>query len=195
MRSRENENKISNIIQAAQSVFAELGYKKVTIDDVARKLDIARSGLYHYFKNKEELFVAVLEYELMIYDNELKTLIGQAHTSEEKLVAFGAAYLKFRRNFINMYKLMHDDVSMNYEMINRIRAKVLSFHANTIMKILKSDRALAHIPNINAASHLMSQSLLGVVKNSADKNDNLLQNDIIYLCRIFYYGLSAMHLK
>jgi AcrR family transcriptional regulator len=195
MSSHENENKISHIIRTAQSVFAEYGYKKVTMDDVARKMNMARSGLYHYYKNKEVLFVAVLEYELMLYEKELETLIAQAGTPEEKLVAFGRAYMKFRRNFINMYTLTYNDVSINFDMINRIRVKILSFHADTIMKILKSDRTLAHIPNIHAVSHLLSKSIHGLVKNSADKNDNHLQNDVTYLCRIFYNGLCAKPLE
>jgi AcrR family transcriptional regulator len=192
MRPQENENKISHIIQTAQSVFAEHGYKKVTMDDVASKLDIARSGLYHYFKNKEDLFVAVLEHELMLYARELDTLIEQAETTEEKISAFGMTIVNFRRKCINMYRISHDDVSISYDMINRVRMKIRSFHNDTIMKILKNDQKVAHIPNIKAVSNMLTQSIRGVVFNSEDINDNRLQNDIIYLCRIFYYGLCAM---
>jgi AcrR family transcriptional regulator len=192
MRSHENENKSSHIIHAAQSIFAEHGYKKVTMDDVARKLDIARSGLYHYFKNKEELFAAVLEHELMLYARDLDILIEQAETTEEKISAFGMTLVGFRRKCINMYRISHDDVSMNYDMVNKVRMKIRSFHNDTIMKILKSDRNVAHIPNIKAVSNLLTRALRGVVLNSEDRNDNRLQNDIIYLCRIFYYGLCAM---
>jgi AcrR family transcriptional regulator len=192
MRSHENENKIEHIIQAAQSVFAEHGYKKVTMDDIAHKLDIARSGLYHYFKNKEELFVAVLEHELMLYARDLDTLIEQAKTTEEKISAFGMTIVHFRRKCINMYRISHDDKSVNYDMINRVRMKIRSFHSNTIMNILKSDRNVEHITNLKAVSTMLSHSIRGVVFNSEDINDNRLQNDIIYLCRIFYYGLCAM---
>jgi AcrR family transcriptional regulator len=192
MRKNEHENKISAIIQAAQSVFAELGYKKVSMDDVARKLDIARSGLYHYFKNKEELFAAVLEHELMLYARDLDILIEQAGTTEEKMSAFGMTLVSFRSKCINMYRISHDDISMNYDLIKKIRIKIRTFHNDTIIKILKNDLKVAHIQNIKAVSNLLSQSLRGVVINSADKNDNHLQNDIIYLCRIFYYGLRAM---
>jgi len=44
------------IIHAASQVFAEKGYRKATMDDVAKKIDVSKGALYLYFASKEELF-------------------------------------------------------------------------------------------------------------------------------------------
>ena len=51
------------IIDTARGVFADKGYKAVTMKDVVEACQISRGGLYLYFSNTEDLFLAVLEDE------------------------------------------------------------------------------------------------------------------------------------
>jgi AcrR family transcriptional regulator len=44
------------IMAAAISLFARYGYKKTTIDDIARELHIAKANIYRHFANKEDLY-------------------------------------------------------------------------------------------------------------------------------------------
>lgn len=49
------------IADAAVDVFIRYGFKKTSMDDLARAANISRQGLYLHFKTKEELFVAAVE--------------------------------------------------------------------------------------------------------------------------------------
>lgn len=44
------------ILNSAISLFARYGFKKTTIDDIANELGIAKSTMYRYFINKEDLY-------------------------------------------------------------------------------------------------------------------------------------------
>ncbi len=44
------------LLEAAVGVFLRYGYRKTSMDDVARAADISRQGLYLHFPSKEELF-------------------------------------------------------------------------------------------------------------------------------------------
>ena len=44
------------LLQAAIGVFLRYGYKKTSMDDLARAADLSRQGLYLHFATKEELF-------------------------------------------------------------------------------------------------------------------------------------------
>jgi AcrR family transcriptional regulator len=44
------------VLDAALRVFARYGFRKTSMDEVARAADISRQGLYFYFGGKEELF-------------------------------------------------------------------------------------------------------------------------------------------
>jgi len=49
------------ILQAAEDVFAERGYDKARLDDVAQRVGIRRASLLYHFKDKGALYGAVLD--------------------------------------------------------------------------------------------------------------------------------------
>ncbi|MFC1850161.1 TetR/AcrR family transcriptional regulator [candidate division CSSED10-310 bacterium] len=44
------------ILNTALKVFAEFGYKKTTLDDIAQKLNMTKGNLYLYAENKKDLY-------------------------------------------------------------------------------------------------------------------------------------------
>jgi AcrR family transcriptional regulator len=63
-RPAEQESRLSALLDAAVGVFARYGYRKTSMDDVARAAGVSRQGLYLSFANKEELFRRALEHSL-----------------------------------------------------------------------------------------------------------------------------------
>jgi AcrR family transcriptional regulator len=47
------------VIRAAEELFKKVGFRAVTMELVAREANVAKATLYSYFKNKDELFLAV----------------------------------------------------------------------------------------------------------------------------------------
>ncbi|MCP2168909.1 TetR/AcrR family transcriptional regulator [Goodfellowiella coeruleoviolacea] len=54
----------AHVLDAALLVFARYGYRKASMDDVAKAAGISRPGLYFYFASKQELFRAAVEHAL-----------------------------------------------------------------------------------------------------------------------------------
>src|ERR1700733_6235547 len=52
------------VLSVALEVFGRYGFRKTSLDDVARSADISRQGLYFYFESKEALFRAAVRQEL-----------------------------------------------------------------------------------------------------------------------------------
>jgi AcrR family transcriptional regulator len=46
-------------IRAAEELFKKVGFRAVTMELVAREANVAKATLYSYFKNKDELYLAV----------------------------------------------------------------------------------------------------------------------------------------
>ena len=59
-----SEPKLSALLDAAVGVFARFGFRKTSMDDVARAAGVSRQGLYLSFANKEELFRRALDHSL-----------------------------------------------------------------------------------------------------------------------------------
>ena len=58
---RLDEEKRLKILTAARRAFGEGGLQKTTIAHISRTADIAQGTVYTYFRNKEDLFLAVVE--------------------------------------------------------------------------------------------------------------------------------------
>jgi AcrR family transcriptional regulator len=51
----------ASLVKAARSLFARKGYAGVGTEEIVRRAGVTRGALYHQFKTKEELFLAVYE--------------------------------------------------------------------------------------------------------------------------------------
>ena len=57
-----SEEKRLSIINAGYRVFAENSYKKSPVSEIAAEAGISKSLLFHYFRNKKELYLYLLKY-------------------------------------------------------------------------------------------------------------------------------------
>jgi AcrR family transcriptional regulator len=82
------EQKQRALLDAAIGVFARFGYRKTSMDDIARAAGVSRQGLYLLFSNKEELFRRAVEYSLCGQLNAAIAVLSRHEPAlEERLVA------------------------------------------------------------------------------------------------------------
>jgi AcrR family transcriptional regulator len=62
---RRKDARPAEILDAALDVFAERGFTATRMDDVAARAGVTKGTVYLYFKNKEELFKALVRAELL----------------------------------------------------------------------------------------------------------------------------------
>jgi AcrR family transcriptional regulator len=81
-RPADPDSRLSAVLDAAIGVFARFGYRKTSMDDVARAAGVSRQGLYLSFANKEELFRRALEHSL---SSQLVCAITELSRAENSL--------------------------------------------------------------------------------------------------------------
>ncbi len=59
--TKEPEVRKKEIIDVAMALFEENGIMKTSMNDIAKKMDVAKGLLYYYFKSKYELISEVIE--------------------------------------------------------------------------------------------------------------------------------------
>jgi AcrR family transcriptional regulator len=74
--------RLSAVLDAAVGVFARFGYRKTSMEDVARAAGVSRQGLYLSFANKEELFRRAVEHSL---SSQLACAITELSCTENNL--------------------------------------------------------------------------------------------------------------
>jgi AcrR family transcriptional regulator len=76
------------LLEAAVGVFARFGFRKTSMDDIARAAGVSRQGLYLLFSNKEELFRRAVDHSLSSQLSAAMTVLSQHELAlEERLVA------------------------------------------------------------------------------------------------------------
>ena len=61
LREKTHEVRRSHILEAAAQVFAERGYHRATIKDIARAAGVSDGSIYNVFENKTALLLSLLE--------------------------------------------------------------------------------------------------------------------------------------
>src|SRR5437763_2442013 len=73
--SDERKLREERILDAATTLLVRWGYRKTTIDDVAREAGVGKGTIYLHWKDKNELFRAALRREQECYAQEVKRRI------------------------------------------------------------------------------------------------------------------------
>ena len=60
-----------SILKAAEAVFAEKGYEKAKVAQIARRAGVAEGSIYDYFENKENLLISISSHRLTALTRQL----------------------------------------------------------------------------------------------------------------------------
>ena len=86
------------IIKAAVDVFAQKGYEKATVDEIAAGAAIAKGTVFYNFKSKEDIFFAIIEQGTHDFSELIKERAGQGTTASQKLeLAYDCAFEFFQK--------------------------------------------------------------------------------------------------
>lgn len=87
--TRKNNPKqaIENIITISTKLFAEKGYDKTSMQDIADAVGMSKGGIFHHFSSKEDIFNAVMERQFEQITETVKKWLDDMHglTAKEKL--------------------------------------------------------------------------------------------------------------
>ncbi len=103
MNKRSGIESKKRIIDAALRLFSEYGYSKASMRMIANASGISIGGLYLYFKNKDELYLALIKSRLdELADMTRKSLKDTDDPAEavSKFISLHLAYAKKHRELI-----------------------------------------------------------------------------------------------
>jgi len=114
------------ILDAATQVFAEKGFHRATIKDIARVAGIADGTIYTYFASKDEVLLAVLDRLNETTERKQQFVLGD----EQDLKAFFRAYLQQRMALLwpnaEVFRAVLPELLVNGELRKRYYEQVLA---------------------------------------------------------------------
>lgn len=152
LKSKERENRINLILDAAEKVFESRPFDNVSMQEIADEAGIAKSSIYTYFTNQETLFVGAAYRNVQILIDELKDVHDQAGDNSDPRAVIDAFIDFFSRHdaFFRMMTMLMANGNISgesVEKINDIMRKMLDLLESFFCKDVKvnlNHRLLSH---------------------------------------------------
>ncbi|MGM7635013.1 TetR/AcrR family transcriptional regulator [Bacillus sp. Hm123] len=102
----ENELTREMIMEAASDLFVENGYQHTSMRQIAKKLNYSHGAIYYHFKNKAELFFALVKANFSKLNKVLEEVIASSLSPEEKLEKVLLGFIEYGMNNQSDYEIM-----------------------------------------------------------------------------------------
>ncbi len=176
--------KQQQIISAAKKLLGKYGYKRVSMDEIAREAGVTKKTVYSYFKNKEEFLKYFLNEEVQ----NMKKIVEDTEDADksffENLHETICEIIKYtqKRNFLQI--IMEESESFK----NPVIIENLKVINNAIQNYIKEKLEIAvkqkqiHVENIDVMAFLIYKMYIAILlewNQDTQKNDEKLIADTI----------------
>jgi AcrR family transcriptional regulator len=102
-------NKYPALYQASLELFANFGYKKTTVEDVADKLSMTKGNLYFYVKNKKQLYEQTIHHALTQWQAHVQKAVDKRTDPIEKFQAMAVSALAYIEKNVPLRRVIMND--------------------------------------------------------------------------------------
>jgi len=179
------------IINTARCLFSEFSYLDVSMNDIAKKLNITKAALYYHFSSKSEIYKEVINQTFNDLILSIKTSLSRT-TDEKKLHKLVKSYLDFGLKEKNLIlKLSITDIHLKKHII-QLKKQITDLTQSVIDKTIlsknsdedKSSSSIlrsAHIIDSNFLISVMNGLLLEYAFLNKKINSEKISNQIIMM--------------
>jgi len=96
-REEEKERRRAEMVDAAEALYAKVGWDAVTMDRVAKSARLSRALLYVYFRDKSDLLHAITERALRDLRERFVAAAAAHPRGVDQVQAIGRAYVLFQQ--------------------------------------------------------------------------------------------------
>ncbi len=105
-------NKKEEVINAARDLFTKYGYKKVSMDEIAKEANVTKKTIYSYFSDKEVMFKYFASEELQSMKEKIENDVNSSTSFIDRVSKILYESLLFRKNS-DLIKTIIKEISKN----------------------------------------------------------------------------------
>ena len=105
-------NKKEEVINAARDLFTKYGYKKVSMDEIAKEANVTKKTIYSYFSDKEAMFKYFASEELQSMKEKIENDVNSSTSFIDRVSKILYESLLFRKNS-DLIKTIIKEISKN----------------------------------------------------------------------------------
>lgn len=164
---QRDEIVVRDIIDTARALFKRSGFKKTTMEDIARSMGKAKSSLYYYYPSKEDIFEAVIYAEMNELLDQIRLAISKASTSKGKLTAYCRCRLEKLNQLCNLSDALKSEITELDCVMSPLKQQFDTTHVELVKSILQEgiqngEFKKINEDNIELIAYLMVSSFRGL---------------------------------
>lgn len=105
-RAVEQELTREMILNAARELFVEKGYQHASMRQLAQVLGYSHGAIYYHFKNKAELYYALVKIDFSLLDHKLEEVLNEETDRRTKLENVLMGFIQFGLENQSHYEIM-----------------------------------------------------------------------------------------
>lgn len=124
------------LIDVAKQLFIKKGIDNTTISDIANASDKGRRTIYTYFKDKREIYDAVIERESDKMVSEMRAIANSDASAADKLRQFLDLRISQTHNTVSLYSLIKSFLKMDFRRVEKAKKMAYEKQESIIIEIL-----------------------------------------------------------
>lgn len=152
------------LLEVARELFAHKGLEATTMNDIAASSGRGRRTLYTYFRNKEEIYYAVIEEELERLSEKMDEVASMDVEPEEKIFTLIYTHLSIIRDTVARNGTLRAEFFRNIWMVEKVRKAFDVEEHRILQKVLQEgvDKGRFRIENVGLMADIVYYSVKGL---------------------------------
>lgn len=152
------------MIEVARQLFARVGFTNTTMNDIADASKKGRRTLYTYFRNKDEIFQAVIERELERLWHDMELIRRLPATPEEKILTMMLTHLDKIKDLVLRNGSLRAEFFRDAWLVERARSSFDEKEIHQLQDLLEEGKRLGNfsIPNPRLMAYLLQNIIKGM---------------------------------
>lgn len=151
-------------IEVARQLFARKGVENTTMNDIASASDKGRRTIYTYFKNKRDIYNAVVESESDKLLMNLRLIVARPISAEEKLREYVAVRLETMREIVSRNGSLRAGFFRDFLKVDRARKMISKKEIALLREILEEgvEKGEFQLSDLNHTSVIITHMIQGL---------------------------------
>lgn len=116
----------TKILRGAAVAFGEKGFADTSVEDILQASDVSRRTFYRFFRNKEDIFEAIYEMAMMLFQNTMQTALRLPADPFKRVEQVIDAFLLLQTGAGPIARVLHLEAMRPGSAIAPRRAELLS---------------------------------------------------------------------
>ncbi len=152
------------LVEVARELFARKGLEATTMNDIAANSGKGRRTLYTYFRNKEDIYTAVIEVELERLSEQLDKVAELDAAPEQKVLALIYTHLNMIKETVSRNGSLRAEFFRNIWLVEKVRRKFNDEERAILRRVLEEGtrQAKFRIENVDLMADIIHYSVKGL---------------------------------